>query len=409
MPPDEAAKGVLSHMAHASTLDSGQPPGAATLALIRRLIAFDTVSERSNLALIEFVAAYLDDLGVACELVHDEGHRKANLYATLGPSDRSGIALSGHTDVVPVEGQPWESDPFDVLERDGRLYARGTSDMKSFIAVCLALAPEFLEREIAIPLHIVLSYDEEVGCLGVRGLIDVLRHREVKPRAVFVGEPTEMQVVRAHKGKLSHRVHVRGLESHSGMAHLGVNAVEAAAEAIAFLKGMARRIRDEGPFDEALVPPYTTVHTGLVSGGTQLNIVPRHCHFDFEIRHLPDGDARPMFEAFERHVREHIEPEMHRVDPSTGFRCELLAAIPSLNVDEDSEVVQLAKSLTGANATGKVGFGTEGGLFQESGMPAVICGPGSIVVAHRANEYIELNQVALCEAWLRRLFRHCWA
>ena len=311
--------------------------------------------------------------------------------------------------MVPVEGQPWDSDPFEVLERDGRLYGRGTSDMKSFIAVCLALAPEFLAREIAIPLHVVFSYDEEVGCLGVRGLIDILRDREVKPRAVFVGEPTEMQVVRAHKGKLSYRAHVGGLEAHSGMAHLGVNAVEAAAEAIAFLKGMARKNRDQGPYDEALVPPYTTVHTGLVAGGTQLNIVPRDCYFDFEFRQLPDEDARPMFETFERHVREHIEPEMHRVDPSTGFRYELLSAIPALNVDEDSEVVQLAKSLTGANATGKVSFGTEGGLFQEGGMPAVVCGPGSIAVAHKANEYIELDQVALCETWLRRLFQHCWA
>ena len=396
-------------MAPGSTLDTGRGPGERTLALIRRLIAFDTVSERSNLALIDFVRRYLDDLGVASELVFDEGHAKANLYATLGPTERSGIALSGHTDVVPVEGQPWDSDPFEVRERDGRLYGRGTSDMKSFIAVCLALAPEFLAREIETPLHLVFSYDEEVGCLGVRGLIDELRHREVKPRAVFVGEPTEMQVVRAHKGKLSYRAHVRGLEAHSGMAHLGVNAVEAAAEAIAFLKGMARRHRDEGPYDDALVPPYTTVHTGLVSGGTQLNIVPRHCHFDFEFRQLPDEDPRPMFEAFERHVCGHIEPEMHRVDPTTGFHYELLSEIPALNVDEDAEVVQLAKALTGANATGKVSFGTEGGLFQESGMPAVICGPGSIAVAHKANEYIELDQVALCETWLRRLFRHCWA
>ena len=396
-------------MAPALTLGADQGPGEKTLALIRRLIAFDTVSERSNLALIEFVAGYLDDLGIACELVYDEGHGKANLYATLGPDDRSGIALSGHTDVVPVEGQPWDSDPFEVLERDGRLYGRGTSDMKSFIAVCLALAPEFLAREIAIPLHMVFSYDEEIGCLGVRGLIDLLRDREVKPRAVFVGEPTEMQVVRAHKGKLSYRAHVSGLEAHSGMAHLGVNAVEAAAEAIAFLKGMARKNRDEGPYDEALVPPYTTVHTGLVVGGTQLNIVPRDCHFDFEFRPLPDDDARPMFETFQNHVHERIEPEMQRVDPSTGFHYELLSEVPALNVSEDSEVVQLAKALTGANATGKVSFGTEGGLFQESGMPAVICGPGSIAVAHKANEHIELEQVALCETWLRRLFRHCWA
>lgn len=396
-------------MTHALTLDPGQGPGEETLALVRRLIAFDTVSERSNLGMIDFIRGYLDELGVSSELVFDEGHGKANLYATLGPPDRAGIALSGHTDVVPIDGQPWDSDPFQVLERDGRLYGRGTSDMKSFIAVCLALAPEFLARRIAVPLHFVFSYDEEVGCLGVRGLIDVLRHREVKPRAVLVGEPTEMRVVRAHKGKLSYRAHVSGLEAHSGMAHLGVNAVEAAAEAIAFLTRLARRHRDEGPYDDELVPPYTTVHTGLVSGGTQLNIVPRQCHFDFEFRQLPDDDPKPMFEAFVHHVRTHIEPEMHRVDPSTGFRFELLSEIPALNVDEDSEVVQLAKALTGANTTGKVSFGTEGGLFQESGMPAVICGPGSIAVAHKANEYIDLDQIALCEAWLRRLFRRCWA
>ena len=396
-------------MAATPTPEAGRRPGDETLALIRRLVAFDTVSDRSNIELIEFVHGYLGKLGVASELVFDERRGKANLYATLGPEDRPGIALSGHTDVVPVEGQPWDSDPFEVLEREGRLYGRGTADMKGFLAVCLALAAEFLAREIAIPLHFAFSYDEEVGCIGVRGLIEVLRRRMIRPRAVFVGEPTEMRVVRAHKGKLSYRAHVKGLESHSGMAHLGVNAVEAAAEAIAFLKGMARRHRDEGPRDEALTPPCTTVHTGLVRGGTQLNIVPRHCHFDFEFRHLPEQDPRPMFETFERHVRSAIEPEMHAVDPGTGFRFEPLSEIPALDVDEDAEVVQLAKALTGANTTGKVSFGTEGGLFQRGGMPAIVCGPGSIAVAHKANEYVELDQVALCEAWLRRLFRHCWA
>ena len=393
----------------APTPEAGRRPGDETLALIRRLVAFDTVSERSNLELIEFVRGYLRKLGVASDLVYDERRGKANLYATLGPEDRPGIALSGHSDVVPVEGQPWDSDPFEVLERGGRLYGRGTADMKGFVAVCLALAPEFLAREIAIPLHFALSYDEEVGCIGVRGLIEVLRRRTVRPRAVLVGEPTEMRVVRAHKGKLSYRAHVSGLESHSGMTHLGVNAVEAAAEAIAFLKGMARRHRDQGPRDEALTPPWTTVHTGLVRGGTQLNIVPRHCHFDFEFRHLPEEDPRAMFETFEGHVRGAIEPEMHAVDPGTGFRFEPLSEIPALDVDEDAEVVRLAKALTGANTTGKVSFGTEGGLFQRAGMPAIVCGPGSISVAHKANEYVELDQLARCEAWLRRLFRHCWA
>ena len=397
-------------MAHALTLESDQKPGAVTLDLVRRLIAFDTVSERSNLELIEFVAGYLDDLGVASELVYDEGHGKANLYATLGPTDRSGIALSGHTDVVPVEGQPWDSDPFEVREEDGRLYGRGTSDMKSFIAVCLALAPEFLARKIATPLHMVFSYDEEVGCLGVRGLIDILRDREVKPRAVFVGEPTEMQVVRAHKGKLSYRVHVRGLEAHfrhgpprrqcgrggrggdrlsqgDGEEESGRRALRRGAGPALHHRAHRSRQGRHSAQHRAAGPATSTSSSGS---------------FPMPIRGRCSRRSSTT-------VRERIEPELHRVDASTGFRYELLSAIPALNVDEDSEVVQLAKALTGANATGKVSFGTEGGLFQESGMPAVICGPGSIAVAHKANEYIELDQIALCETWLRRLFRHCWA
>ena len=384
-------------------------PGAQTLELIQRLVAFDTVSRNSNLDFIEFVRAYLSDLGVDSELVHDEAGGKANLYATLGPGDRPGIALSGHTDVVPIDGQAWDSNPFEVVRRGARLYGRGTSDMKSFIAVCLALAPEFLERDIAIPVHLAFSYDEEVGCLGVRGLLERLSGRDVKPYAVLIGEPTEMTVVRAHKGKLSYRAHVHGLESHSGMAHLGVNAVEAAAEAIAFLKRKARHFRDNGPFDEELIPPYTTVHTGVVQGGTQLNIVPKHCHFDFEFRHLPEDDPDALLGELKSYVEEHLLPEMHAVHGSAGFEWEFQSSIPGLDASEDSDVVRLAKALTGANTTGKVSFGTEGGLFEQSGMPAVVCGPGSIEQAHKPNEFIELEQVAQCEVFLRRLFEHCWS
>ncbi|MDX2314462.1 MAG: acetylornithine deacetylase [Gammaproteobacteria bacterium] len=376
--------------------------------LIERLIAFDTTSRNSNLALMEFVGDYLRDLGVESELVHNDEGTKANLYATLGPTDRPGIALSGHTDVVPVDGQEWSTDPFHVIHKDGRLYGRGTSDMKSFIGICLALAPEFLARDITTPLHFAFSHDEEIGCVGVRSLIDTLSRRPIKPSAVIIGEPTEMKVVRAHKGKLSYRCHVRGHEAHSSLSHIGVNAVEAAAEAVSFLKSMARRHRDQGPFDADLVPPYTTVHTGTIRGGTALNIVPKDCSFEFEFRHLPEDDPHALLDELRRHVAEHITPEMHAACADTGFSFEAMSHIPGLSTDEDADVVQLVKALTGQNTTGKVSFGTEAGLFQEGGMPAVVCGPGSIEQAHKPDEFIALDQIGQCEGFLRKLFERCW-
>lgn len=376
--------------------------------MISRLIAFDTTSRNSNLDLMDFVTEHLKSLGVDSELVHNDEGTKANLYATLGPVDRAGIALSGHTDVVPVDGQDWHTDPFRVVETDGRLYGRGTSDMKSFIGVCLALAPEFCARDIETPLHFAFSYDEEIGCIGVRGLIDTLAARPIKPSAVIIGEPTEMKVVRAHKGKLSYHCHVRGHEAHSSLAHVGVNAVEAAAEAVAYLKSMARRHRDEGPFDAELVPPYTTVHTGIIRGGTALNIVPRECSFEFEFRHLPQDDPDALLDELREHIAAHIEPEMHGAQAGTGFTFEPMSHIPGLDTDEDAPIVQLAKSLTGQNTTGKVAFGTEAGLFHQGGMPAVVCGPGSIDQAHKPDEFITVEQIARCEAFLRKLFERCW-
>jgi acetylornithine deacetylase len=370
--------------------------------MIRRLIAFDTTSRDSNLALIDFVRNYLDDHKVKSELVYDNERRKANLYATIGAPDTGGVMLSGHSDVVPVDGQAWDTDPFAVAERDGKFFGRGTSDMKSFIAIALAMVPEFLAARLATPIHIALTYDEEVGCLGVRGLIKQLATRPVKPRLCIIGEPTSMQPVVSHKGKRSLRCHVHGHESHSALAHAGVNAVEIAADIVAQIRRIARRKRDEGPFDPTFTPPYTTVHTGTIAGGTALNIVPRECRFDFEIRHLPGDDP----EAIEAELRQHaatLLPEMHGVSPTTGIAFEEYNAIPALATPLDSEVVALVQSLTGANATGKVAFGTEGGLYQQAGIPTVICGPGSIDVAHRPNEWIGLDQVQLCEDFLRRL------
>jgi acetylornithine deacetylase len=371
--------------------------------MIRRLVGFDTTSRDSNLALIDFVRDYLESFGVESDLVYDEERRKANLYATIGPQDRGGIMLSGHTDVVPVDGQAWDSDPFAVAEHGNALYGRGTADMKSFIAVALSLVSEFLDRGLKTPVHFAFSYDEEVGCLGVRGLIAKLEERSVRPSACIVGEPTMMQPVIAHKGKTSVRCRVRGLEAHSALAHEGVNAVEAAAEIVAHLKGMARRKRDQGPFDPGFSPPYTTIHTGTVQGGTALNIVPRDCSFDFEFRNIPADDPHALLAELRLYAETVVLPEMRAVSAATEIAFEEMNSVKGLDMPAEHALVQLAQSLSGANAVGKVSFAAEAGLFQEAGIPTVICGPGSIEVAHKPNEYITLDQVRQCEAFLRRL------
>ncbi|HUC61577.1 MAG TPA: acetylornithine deacetylase [Alphaproteobacteria bacterium] len=379
------------------------PVSAASRAWIERLVAFPTVSKESNLGLIEHVRDYLAGLGVAARLVHDESGRKANLYATLGPEGRGGIMLSGHTDVVPVEGQDWTSDPFRVVERAGRLYGRGTSDMKSFIAVLLAAVPGLLRRDLKTPIHLALSYDEEVGCIGVRRLIALLETMEAKPRFCIVGEPTLFQAVRGHKGKLSCRCTVRGLESHSALTHKGVNAVECAAELVAYLARMGRGFRERGPYDDGFDPPYTTVQTGVIHGGTQVNIVPRECRFDFEFRPLPGQDPKDLLAEVQAYAEQALLPGMRAVASEAGVGWDTISEFPGLDTDEEAEVTRLVKRLTGANATGKVSYGTEGGLFARARIPTVVCGPGSIEQAHKADEWVALEQVARCETFIERV------
>ncbi|MGE0558110.1 MAG: acetylornithine deacetylase [Burkholderiales bacterium] len=384
-------------------------PGAATLRLIRELIAFPTVSRDSNLELIDYVRELLRPLDAGVRLTFDRDKRKANLFATLGPRGEPGMVLSGHTDVVPVDGQDWASDPFTVSERDGRLYGRGTADMKSFIACALALAPEYAGK-LNTPLHFAFSYDEEVGCLGVRDLLSDMVQAGIRPQSCVVGEPTEMRPVIAHKGKQSYRCTVRGLASHSAYAPYGVNAVEAAAEAVAFLKRLARRHRDHGPYDRGFDVAYTTVHTGVIHGGTALNIVPQDCIFDFEFRNLPGDDPDALLREFEAHVRAVIEPEMHAVDPQTGFSIVKMSEIPALDTGAEAEITALAQEFSGSSDIAKVSFGTEASQFQVAGVPTVVCGPGSIRQAHKPDEFVTLGQVAQCEAFLRGLFgRLCGA
>jgi acetylornithine deacetylase len=371
--------------------------------MIRELVAFPTVSRDSNLDLIHFVRDRLKALDADIRLTFDDDKRKANLFATLGPRDAPGIVLSGHTDVVPVEGQAWESDPFKLIENDGKLYGRGTADMKSFIACALALAPEFVQRGLETPLHLAFSYDEEVGCLGVRRLIADLARAGIRPASCIVGEPTVMKPIVAHKGKKSYRCAVHGLAAHSAYAPHGVNAVEAAAEAIAYLKHMARRHRDHGPFDKGFDVAHTTVHTGVMYGGTALNIVPQECVFDFEFRYLPGDDPADLLREFTEYVRKTLEPEMQAVHPAAGFVIEPLSEILSLDTGTETEIVALAQELSGNAEIGKVSFGTEGSQFQRAGIPTVICGPGSIEQAHKPNEFVSLDQIAQCERFMRRL------
>ena len=378
-------------------------PTAASLDMLRRLVAYPTVSRDSNLALIDYVGDYLAGHGVDSHLTYDDGRRKANLYATLGPADRPGICLSGHTDVVPTDGQDWRGDPFEAVARDGRLYGRGTCDMKGFLAVVLAMVPDMLAQRLETPIHLALSYDEEVGCIGVRRLIAALDSMPVRPKLCIVGEPTEMKPVVGHKGKLAMRCHVRGLECHSSMAPAGVNAVEYAAELIVFLRALAEARKAGGPFDESFDPPFTTIHTGTVSGGTALNIVPRDCSFEFEFRHLPGDDPAALLTQVRGYAHNTLLPAMRETSPEAEITFEPITSFPGLDIAENDPATALVKALSGANDTGKVSFGTEGGLFQAAGVPTVVCGPGAIDQAHKPNEFIELDQIARCETFLRRL------
>ena len=374
--------------------------------LLTTLVGFDTTSRDSNLALIDWVESYLADLGIKSDRSWDADRRKANLFATIGPDDKPGIVLSGHTDVVPVDGQDWTSDPFTLTRKDGKLVGRGASDMKGFLGVVLAKTPEFVRRQPKTPIHLAFTYDEEVGCLGVRTLLADLAKRPVRPRACVVGEPTLMKPVIGHKGKRSVRCHVHGLECHSALAHQGVNAVEAAAELVAHLKGMARRFRDQGPFDPDYSPPYTTVHTGKIHGGTALNIVPKDCSFDFEFRYLPSEDPAVLFGEVERFATEKLLPEMRAISAAAGFDFQELSSMAGLDMSSEAEVTRLVMQLSGANGTGKVSFGTEGGLYQEFGIPTIVCGPGSIEQAHKPDEWIEIEQLVAAERFMDRLLDH---
>jgi acetylornithine deacetylase len=375
----------------------------STAEMLERLVAFDTSSCKPNLELIQFVRHYLDTHGIPYRISTDETGEKANLHAIIGPRSAGGVALSGHVDTVPVEGQTWTSDPRQLREESGRWYARGAADMKGFVASALVAAPELKARALARPLHLFISYDEETTCNGARRLIADLRESGLCPNFCIVGEPSGMQPVLAHKGRLVMRVLVRGVPGHSSEPSKGVNAVFAAAEAIAWLASEARRFGSEGPFEEGFDPPHTTVHVGTVQGGTVLNIIPEKAEFVMEWRTIPADDFFHEIERMKEHVARAIEPAMKKVDPGTGFTFEVVSWIPGLSLPPDHELTSAIKQLTGSNSTAMVSYGTEGGLYQEAGIPTIICGPGHIAQAHKPDEWIAQSQLDECDLFVRRL------
>ncbi|WP_321938469.1 acetylornithine deacetylase [Paraburkholderia sp. J8-2] len=375
-------------------------------ALLERLIGFETVSRESNLELIAFVQRYLADLGVECELFHNAERTKASLYATIGQRDKGGVVLSGHTDVVPVEGQAWTVDPFRLTEKNGRLYGRGSADMKGFLACVLAAVPRFAERKLNVPVHIAFSYDEEVGCLGVRPMLAELEKRAHKPRLCIIGEPTEMKPVLGHKGKLAMRCRVKGAACHSAYAPYGVNAIQYAARLINRLENIGEELAQPEHHDERFDPPYSTVQTGVVTGGRALNIVPAECEFDFEVRSVPGFEAQTVAERIESYAQAELLPKMRKVHADTDIRFEPLNAYPGLATPPDSEAAQLLAVISELRDFGTVAFGTEGGLFTRAGIPTVVCGPGSMEQGHKPDEFVSVDQLGRCDAMLARLVEH---
>lgn len=374
-----------------------------TLAILEKLVSFSTVSRDPNRPLIDFVRTFLSQHGIESELVEAEGGRKANLFATIGPRDRPGIMLSGHTDVVPAEGQPWSSDPFQLRVADGRAFGRGTADMKGFVASALALAARAASRDLETPLHLALSHDEEIGCVGVRSLIDRLAARGFAARLAIIGEPTQMRIATGHKGKLAARATCCGVSGHSALAPKALNAIHLACDFVATLRRRQDALAQSGARDDDYDIPYTTLHAGVIGGGTALNIVPSICTVDFEIRNIAADDPAAILDGLMDEAAA-LAAAQQAAHPEAAVRIERLNDYPGLATPAESEAVRFVAALLDDGATHKVAFGTEGGLFSSRlGIPALVCGPGSMDQGHKPDEFIALDQLAACDRFMERL------
>ncbi|RQT14993.1 acetylornithine deacetylase [Burkholderia contaminans] len=374
-----------------------------TVECLSKLISFDTTSRNSNMDLIEWAAAELERLGARLRYDYNAGRTKANLFATFGEGDAGGIVLSGHTDVVPVDGQRWQSDPFIADIRDGRVYGRGASDMKGFIAVVLAKAELLAARSVRKPIHIALTYDEEVGCLGVPGLIAELDRAGIRPAGCIVGEPTSMRVIGAHKAGRIYRCKVRGCAAHSSLTPKAVNAIEYASKLISHIQDLAEREESHGTRDDAFDVPFSTISTNNIVGGSGDNIIPAHCEFVFDYRLLPGLSPDPFIESVERYANEVLLPKMRKKYANAAIYFECIGNIPALDGKESDEIYKIATELVGRDRAEKVAYGTEAAYFQQYGVPSIVCGPGSIEQAHKPDEYVTLEQLGACERFIERL------
>jgi len=374
-----------------------------SIEMLRRLVAFDTTSAYSNMALIDFVRDYLDGHGVGSRLVANEDGTKANLYATIGPEREGGVVLSGHTDVVPVKDQPWDTEPFDVVEKDGLLYGRGTADMKAFSAVALSMVPHFLARGMAVPIHLALSYDEEIGCLGAWSLAEAMRRDLPRPHAVIVGEPTMMKVVHSHKTASSYFTDFVGLEAHSSAPDQGVNAIHYGGELIHFINRFQDELRARAPKDSEFRPPFGTINVGIVQGGTANNIIARHCLVQWGYRALPGDDPDEALKRVSEFCETRLLPRMREIHPGAEIVTRTRAQVPPLLPTEQNPADLLCRALTGDNGSHSVSYAAEAGIFQQAGFSVVICGPGDIAQAHQPNEFIAIDQIAACERFMRKL------
>ena len=371
--------------------------------MLSRLVAFDTISDRSNRSLIDFIADYLDGFGITSSIDEDASGVKADLIATIGPSVDGGIILSGHTDVVPVAGQAWTGDPFELIARGDKLYARGSADMKGFIAASLASVPEFLSRPLVRPLHLVFSYDEEVGCLGAPSLIARYVRDFPKAAAAIVGEPTGMRIANAHKGVAVYRTRITGKPGHSSNPGVGVNAIATAADCIRYLMNEAEAFKISGRSDSRFDPPYATVSVGQINGGTAMNIIAGECEFVWDCRSVAAAEAADLEARFDDHCALDLVPAMRERAPSAQIATHRHCVVPPLTADPRNPAEALARQLTGQNEAVVSSFAAEAGMFQQAGIPAILCGPGEIAQAHQPDEFVTRDQLAICEDFLKAL------
>lgn len=377
-----------------------------TIQWLSKLISFNTISSHSNMEIIEAIDAWFKLHNIDSQIIHGHAATKANLFATIPAQNgqtQGGIILSGHTDVVPVAGQPWDTDPFIATEKNGRIYGRGACDMKGFLAVILALVPEFKKLKLSKPIHFSFSYDEEVGCIGVEFVVTHLKKMGIKPGGCIVGEPSNMQPIIGEKARQVYHCQIQGLSAHSSLVNRGCNAIEYASRLICYIKKLAERLKQKGPFDHDFDLPFTTIVTTIVSGGTASNVIPGNAEFIFEVRYLPDFPAETLCHQIENYIHKKLLPEMRKIYPEAGIYLAQTSDAAGFNAEDDAAITRVVRKITGVNTRLKVSYTTEAGIFEEAHIPTIVCGPGDIEQAHRPNEFVSLEQLTICENVFRKI------